>query len=205
MGKNKLQKTLNELTLEGKLIKDSKPSVGGGGLETLYMLPRQRYLVQVDAGRIIGATEHLKALLLRMPTVDEIAVEAGIPPQEATDLVYKLVDQTDWYNPTLKLIEEARVRLGEALVCAARIRDKHVAEDGTSEVFNYEKDAVIVEEANRFLKEHTLLLPKLSSDGEAVTKWPSEALQFLGENYVPIERPCPFFAAIDRGTGRRIF
>ena len=208
MSEKKLDKTLKELTVEGKLIKNSKALESRGGWETLYMLPGHRYLLEVDAGRVIGAIERLKPLLLRMPTKDELAVEIGITPVEAENLVYKLASQTGWYNPTSKLIADARFRLGEALVCAARMRDGYVTENGKSEDFNYEQeaeDANIVEDAKRFLNKNLPLLPILSKDGENVAGWSSEALRYLGDNYIPIDRSVPFCAAINRDTGERIF
>ena len=132
------------------------------------MLPGHEYLLDVDAARIIAAIERLKPVLLRMPTTDEIAVEAGITPQEADKRAYKLATQTGWFKPAPKLIRDARVRLGEALVCAARIRDKYVAEDGKSETFDYDDDLGVVEEAKRLLRDKPQLLPKLSDDGDEV-------------------------------------
>jgi hypothetical protein len=205
MSKNKLQKTLNALTLELKIIKSPRFPDSGGRCESWYTLPGQRYLLEVDAGKIIEAIERLKPLLLRMPSVDEIAVEVGITPSEAESLAFKFAAQKGWYNPTRKLIEDARVRLGEALVCAARIRDNQVDMNSNSKSFDYEEDARIVEEAKRFLKEYPKLLPTLSKDGEKVIEWPSEALRYLRDNYIPKDRPIPFFAAINRGTGERIF
>lgn len=208
MSKRKLQNTLNEIRDSGKAVKVSKQSEGSGRWETWYVLPGQEYLLDVDAGRIIGAIERLKPLLLRMPTVDELAVETGITPVEARKLVYKFATQTGWYNPTSRLIGDAKFRLGEALVCAARIREGYVAESGKSEVFDYNQgvqDVNIVEDAKRFLKEHPSLLPSLSKDGEDVTGWSSEALRYLGENYTPVRREVPFCASIDRGTGLRAF
>ena len=99
-----------------------------------------------------------------MPTVDEIAVEAGITPSEAEHLTYKLAAQTGWHNPTPEIIYATRVKLGEVLVCAARIRKKVVAEDGTSEKLDYSEDTGIVEEAKRFLKNYPQFLPKLTPD-----------------------------------------
>jgi hypothetical protein len=203
---NKLQRTLNALALEHKIIKCPRFPDSGGRCESWYTLPGQRYLLDVDAGKIIGAIERLKPLLFRMPTVDEIAVEVGITPAEAESLAYKLTGETGWYNPKGKLIEDARVRLGEVLVCAARIRDGLVAETGKSEVFDYEQedeDAITVQDANRFLKEHPSLLPSLSKDGENITKWPSVALRYLGDNYSPLQRARPLFVAINGGTGQR--
>jgi hypothetical protein len=193
MSKRKLQKTLNELTDESKLVKEPMHNDGSGVYETWYMLPEHRYLLEVKAGQIIGAIERLKLLLLRMPTVDETAVEAGITPQEAVHLVYKLAAQTGWFNPTPELIHNARRQLGEVLVCAARIRQKFVTDYGKSEKFDYDEDAEIVEEAKRFLSDYPRLLPKLTVDGEKVIVWSQEALRFLGDNYVPEDRNNTIF------------
>lgn len=198
MSQKKLQKTLNELEDGGKVIGLSKRVEGRRNWTTWYVLPGQEYLLDVDAGRIIGAIDRLKAVLLRMPTVDEIAVEAGVVPGEAEKLAYKLATQTGWFNPKPELIRDARVKLGEALVCAARIRDKKVGEEGKSEAFDYDEDAVIVEEAKRFLRDYAGLLPKLTPDGEGVVSWSSEALKFLGEDYKPVERAIPFGAVVNR-------
>ncbi len=199
MSKKKLQKTLNELTVEGKLFKASRNAEGGGSWETWYMLPNHRYLLEVDVGRIIGAIERMKLLLMRMPTVDEIAVEAGIVPSEAEHLVYKLASQTGWFNPTPEIIGKARARLGEVLVCAARIRQKRVAEDGKSEEFDYDEDAGIVEEAKRFLNDHPQLLPNLTEDGENVIVWSQEALRLLGDDYVPEGRDRSYVGVVSTG------
>ena len=112
-----------------------------------------------------------------MPTIVELAVEVGITPAEAENLAYKLASKTVWYNPSEKLIENSKAKLGEVWVCAARIRDKQVDENGSSKSFDYEEDARIVEEANRFLKDHPKLLPTLSNDGENVIEWSSESLR----------------------------
>ncbi|MCW4046133.1 MAG: hypothetical protein NWE99_01020 [Candidatus Bathyarchaeota archaeon] len=192
MSQKKLQKTLNELESAGKAVSVSKRIEGRKNWTTWYMLPGQEYLFDVDAARIIAAVERLKQVLLRMPTVDEIAVEAGITPTEAEQLAYKLATQTGWFNPAPELIRDARVKLGEALVCAARIRDKHVTEDGKSESFDYNDDAEIVKEAKRFLKDYPQLLPKLADDGDEVVSWSQEALRFLGENYTPESRNRPY-------------
>jgi hypothetical protein len=208
MSEKKLDKTLKELTAERKIVKDSRKPESRGGWETWYMLPGHRYLLEVDAARIIGAIERLKPLLLRTPTVDEIAREVGITPKEAEQIVYKLASETGWYNPTQQLIENARVRLGEALVCAARIRDRHVNENGESERFDYKSepgDVNILENAKRFLKEKPTLLPSLSKDGEQVVSWSLDAMRLLGDNYVATDRTAPFGAVINRGTGERIF
>jgi hypothetical protein len=204
MSERKLQKTLNELEDDKKIVKVPKYGEGCVGLETWYMLPGHRLSFEVDDSRIATAIEHLKPILLRQPTIDELAVEVGITPAEAEILAYKLASQTGWYNPSKKIIEDSRIKLGEVLICAARIRDKQLDLDGKSESFDYEEDAHIVEEANRFLKDHLKLLPTLSNDGENVIEWPSETLRYLGDNYIPKDRPIQFVIAINRGTGERI-
>lgn len=197
MSDSKFQRTLNELRAEGKLFEDSKITASGRW-EAWYMLPNHRYLLEVNDGRIVGAIERLKPLLLRMPTVDDIAIEIGIPPSETEPIVYKLASQTGWYNPTPEIILKTRIRLGETLVCAARIKQKLVSEDGKSEKFDYNEDAGIVEDAKRFLKNHPQLLPTLTADGEKVDAWNQEALRFLGDNYVPQDRSKPFLAVVPR-------
>jgi hypothetical protein len=116
-----------------------------------------------------------------------------------------LASKTGWYTPSEKLIENSKVKLGEVLVCAARIRDKQVDTNGGSKSFYYEEDTRVVEEAQRFLKDNPKLLPNLSKDGEKVIEWPSESLRYLGDNYIPKDRPIQFVIAINRGTGEEIF
>ena len=204
MSEKKLDKTLKELADEGKIVKKSRAPESRGGWETWYMLPKHCHLFDADASKFVTGVKRLKSLLLRVPTTDELAVEVGITPAEAENLAYKLASKTGWYNPSEKLIENAKVKLGEVLICAARIRDQLVEMNGSSKSFDYEEDAHIVEEAKRFLKDHPKLIPTLSKDGENVIQWSSEALRYLGDNYIPKDRPIQFVVAINRGTGERI-
>ncbi len=71
---------------------------------------------------------------------------------------------------------------GRSTVCAARIRDRHVDENGKSKDFIYEQDLEddnILKEAKRFLKDYPSLLPELSKDGDEVVEWPSNTLRLL--------------------------
>jgi hypothetical protein len=201
-----LQKTLNRLTAENKIIKKPKQPEGGR-LETWYMLPKHELPFEVDDSRIETAIERLKPLLFRVPTIDELAIEVGISPAEAQTLTYKLAPKTGWYNPSDNLIENSKVTLGEVLVCAARIRDKHVELDGSSKSFDYQDDPHIVEEAKRFLNDYPKLPPSLSEDGEKVKVkgWSSEALRYLGDGYyIPKDRSFQFVIALNGATGKRI-
>ena len=191
MSQKKLQKTLNTLEKAEKIKGVSKRAEGSRMWITWYTIPEQEHILNVDNARMMTAIERLKSILFRPPTVDEIAVETGFTPTEAEKLAYKLASQSGWFNPTPELISAAKVKLGEVLICAARIDIKKVTETGMSKFFDYTKeveDAGIVEVANRFLKKHPNLLPKMNQDGEKVVAWPTEALRFLGEEYKPKDR-----------------
>jgi hypothetical protein len=120
MSKRKLQKTLNSLEETGKIKRVYKNI--GGRQTAWYLLSEHEYLLNVDDGRMLSAIERLEKVLFRPPTIDELAVETGITPAEAEKLAYKLAKQTGWFKPTPELIGYAREKLGEVLVCAARIK-----------------------------------------------------------------------------------
>ena len=146
---------------------------------------------------VVKAVQKWKDVAFRYPTIMEIANETGIKPEDAEFLAYKTKGKTDWFRPNQGVIETARKKLGEALVCAARIRDGKVRKDGKSEDFDYDDELEIVEEAKRFLKQHPEMLPKLSEDGEYVS-WPSEALKYLGKIYKPKDRSIPHVWVVPR-------
>lgn len=192
MSQKKAQKTINELENARKIKAVSKRIEGSRRWTTWYVLPGQEYLLETDAGRVIAAIERLKVILMRPPTVDEIAVETGITPDGAEKLAYKLAAQTGWFNPKPELIRDSREKLGEVLVCAARMRDGKVGEDGKSKDFDYESDVEIVAEAKRFMKMHPDLLPKLTGNGDDVVSWSLEALKYLEKVYKPKDRMMPY-------------
>jgi hypothetical protein len=195
MSEKKLDKTLKELADDGKLIKDSKAPESRGGWETWYMLPGDKYLLDIDAERITLTVERLKSLLLCMPTEDDVALELGIIPAEAEKLLYKYATLIGWYHPTSTELGDAWYLLGESLVCAARIRDGHITDNGKSDTFEYDieyaLDANILKTAKRFLTEHQDLLPNLSKDGRDVASWPAQTLRYLGGDYQPSKSHLP--------------
>ena len=134
-----------------------------------------------------------KSLGFRYPTVEEIADETGMVPEEAKILAYKTRNETGWFMPNEGIIERARERLGEILVCAARIRDLGLSK--LKENFSYEEDMEIMEKADAFLKKHPEMLPKLSENGMQVIVWPPEALKYLGKDYQPKDRRSPSLRA----------
>jgi len=142
---------------------------------------------------VVEAVKHWKSLAFRYPTVEEIANETGIVPEEAKILAYKTKKETGWSMPNEGVIESAREKLGEILVCAARIRDLGLSK--LKENFSYEEDVEIMEKADAFLKKRPELLPKLSENGMQVIVWPPEALKYLGKDYRPKDRCSPSLRA----------
>jgi hypothetical protein len=198
MSRRKVQNVLNELESGGKVKVVSQRIEGTRRFTTWFALPSQQYLLSVDAGRVVAAIERLREVLLRPPTVEEIAIETGITPSSAEKWAYELAEQTGWFYPRPGLIKDAAERLGEVLVCAARIRDDVISD------FDYESDPEIVREAEHFLKKHPELSPKLSEDGVDVVSWPSETLKNLGKWYKPKERIQPTFLVIPKKPTRNV-
>ena len=160
MSTRKLQGTLNSLEDAGK-IKRVYRSIDDRQT-TWYVLPEQEYLLNVDEGRMLSAMERLKKFLFRPATVDELAVETGVTPAVAEKLAYKLAAQAGWFNPSPELIAHAREKLGEVLVCAARIKQNVFSDADLNHI--YSNDLEIMVEAKRFLKEHPKMIPRLKPD-----------------------------------------
>jgi len=123
----------------------------------------------------------------------EIADEVNLSTEDAEAFARKTKDKTGWVTPNEGVKENASMMLGEALVCAARIRDIGLAK--LKENFDYDEDPEIIEKADFFLKQHPEMLPKLTEDEESIS-WPLEALKYLGKNYKPKNRHMPFIAVI---------
>lgn len=192
MSKRKLQGTLNSLEDAGK-IKKVYRSIDDRQT-TWYVLPEQEYLLNVDEGRMLSAMDRLKKFLFRPATVDELAVETGVTPAVAEKLAYKLAVQAGWFNPSPELIAHAREKLGEVLVCAARIKQNVFSDADLNHI--YRNDLEIIDEAKRFLNEHPEMIPSLKPDEYFhpvawCLSWPDEALKYLGSPHKPKTRPIP--------------
>lgn len=146
---------------------------------------RYAFIDYVDGQeQVIKAVSQWRRVAYRYPTVDEAAAEVGMIPEETKRLVYGTKAKTGCFPPTSEMVEEAREKLGEALVCAARMKEGKPS--NWAEM--YSDDSEIVREGERFLKEHPGMLPKLSEDGMQVASWPTEALRYLGGDYQPKDR-----------------
>jgi hypothetical protein len=137
-----------------------------------------------------------KEVALRDPTPAKIANETSLSLQEAETLTRKMHEKTGWSMPNQAIIENAAERLGEVLVCAARIRD--VGLQKMRENFDYDNEPDIVEAANVFLGKHRELLPKLVDDENEIA-WAPEALKCLGRDYKPKNRIIPHVYVVPRG------
>jgi hypothetical protein len=192
MSKRKMQKTLDSLK-QAERIKRVYRSIEGRQT-TWYVLPDHEYLLNVDEGRMLSVMDRLKKLLFRPATVDELAVETGVAPAVAEKLAYKLAAQAGWFNPSPELIAHAREKLGEILVCAARIKQNVFSDADLNQV--YRDDPEIMVEAKRFLREHPEMVPTLQPDQHLhpvawCLSWPDEALKYLGSSHKPKPRLIP--------------
>ncbi|MBE0512823.1 winged helix-turn-helix transcriptional regulator [Candidatus Bathyarchaeota archaeon] len=155
---------------------------------------RYAFIDYVDGQeQVIEAVCRWRRVAYRHPTVDEVAAEVGMIPEETERLVYGTKAKTGWFPPTPEMVEEAREKLGEALVCAARMKEGKPSNWAET----YSDDPETMREGERFLNEHPTMLPKLSKDGMRVASWPTEASRYLGGDYQPKDR--------SRGTLRRAY
>jgi DNA-binding transcriptional ArsR family regulator len=144
---------------------------------------RYAFITYLDGEEaVIRVIEKWKNVAFRYPTSEEIANEVGIPLQDAETLARKTKAKTAWSMPNQAILSSSTEKLGEILVCAARVRD------GKLSSFDYEQDSEIIEEAKIYLKKHTKMLPKLDGNGQRVISWSSTALKYLGRIYKPKDR-----------------
>jgi len=132
---------------------------------------------------------------LRDPTPAEIANETSLSLQEAETLTRKMHEKTGWLMPNEAIVENAAERLGEVLVCVARICDMGLQK--MRENFDYDSEPDIVEAANVFLEKHRELLPKLVDDEDGMA-WAPEALECLGRDCKPKDRIIPHVYVVPR-------
>jgi hypothetical protein len=142
---------------------------------------------------VIKAVGWWHSVAYRYPAVDEVAADVGMVPEKTTRLVYGTKAETGWFPPTPEIVEDAREKLGEALVCAARMKEGKPS--NWREM--YSGDPETAREKERFLKEHPEMLPKLSENGMQVASWPTQASKYLGKDHQPKDR--------SRGTIRRAY
>lgn len=148
----------------------------------------------VNAEKAVMETiQQWKKIAFRDPTPTEISDETGLSPAKAETLARKTKSKTGWAIPNDAVKQSAGEKLGGVLICAVRKRN------GTLSNFDYDKypdDPEILEEAERFLKEHPEMLPKLTDDEEHLS-WPQEALKYLPITYKPRDRHVATFFVVN--------
>lgn len=95
---------------------------------------------------IADVVNRWKRLGFRYPTVEEIADEAGIVPEDVQIPVYKTKKETGWFTPNEGIIDSAGEKLGEALVYAARVKEGKPSNLAKM----YSDDSETVKEENAF-------------------------------------------------------
>jgi len=183
-----LSRTLKDLEINGFIKREvdssKRPAIAW------YMLAEF-----AEEVKVAETVKRLWQILFRPPTPKEIAVETGITPEVAEKLAYKTAKKTGWFHPSHELINERTGKLGEVLVCAARMRDGKP--DDWHELYKDEDGPQIKKEAERFLKKFPNILPQLTEDGEKVW-WPPEAIKRLGKEYEPKDRSSPKLWVVPR-------
>jgi len=116
---------------------------------------RYAFIDYVDGQEeVIKAVGRWQGVAYWYPTVDEVAADVGMVPEETKRLVYGTKAKTGWFPPTPEMVEEAREKLGEALVCAARMKEGKPSNWAET----YSDDPETVREGERFLNEHSEML-----------------------------------------------
>jgi len=139
---------------------------------------------------VVQAVKRWKNVAFRYPYPQEIADETGLSLEEAERLARKTRDRTGWTMPNKAIKQYASEKLGEVLVCAARLMHERFSDRKDLE-YMYRDDPETMAEAECFRKEHPEMLPKLESNGIEVASWPLVALKYLGKRYKPKHRHTP--------------
>lgn len=158
---------------------------------------RYSFITHVDGEEVVEEViEKWRSIGFRYPTYSEVAAEAGIPLDDVKVIVHKTKIKTGWFFPNEAIIKSATKKLGEVLVCAARIRDLGLSR--LNENYSYSEDSEIVELGKSYLKGHPEMLPRLTEEGGSVASWPFETLRYLAENYEPKDRNEPTVSVVRR-------
>ena len=152
MSQKKLQNVLNEMEDEKKLICIPRRDGESKKWSSWYALAKHKHLLDVESGTTTEAIKKLKLELLRVPTVEEIARELCIVPEEAVKLAYRYGRDLGWHPPSEEEIQEAEEKRGRIITLASLMKEKPdspIVKDATPED---------VESAKYLLKNHPELI-----------------------------------------------
>jgi len=122
MSKKKLQKTLNELEDEGRVINVPKRIGQTHKWTSCYASREHRHLLEVDLGRVIRTVKHLRLELCRNPDVEEVAAKVGAEPENIQKLLFIHAPKLRWKPPTPEDKDEAKKASQKVLELAAEIK-----------------------------------------------------------------------------------
>jgi len=133
MSKKKFQNTLNDLEDEGRIINIPKRIEKTHKRTSFYALPKHRYLLEVELGKIVKALEYLRLEICRNPKVEEVAAKIGEDPESVRKLLFKHASELKWKPPTPEEIDEAKESRKKVWELAAQIKYSWDAEISLSE------------------------------------------------------------------------
>lgn len=122
MSQKKLQKTLNELEDEERIICVPRRIGGTRKWTSIYALPKHRYLLEVELGLVAKAVEFLRLELCRNPDVEEVAAKICEDPDSVRKLLFRHAVDFKWEPPTLDEKDEAKKLRKKARRLAAWIK-----------------------------------------------------------------------------------
>jgi len=134
MSKKKLQRTLNELEDEGRIICIPKRTEKTHKWTSCYALPKHRYLLEVELGEVAKALKYLRLELCRNPRVEEVAARIGEDPENVRKLLFKHATELKWKPPTPEGTDQAKESRKKARELAAQIKYSWDTEISLSEI-----------------------------------------------------------------------
>jgi len=157
MSQKKLQKTLNKLEDENKIVCIPRRSGKNKKWLSWYALQKHKHLLSFEERIVVETIKELRNMLLRFPTIDEIACKLGITPEDAIKLAYKYAPETGWHPPSPEEISNSAKKLKEILKIAAYL--KH----NPNSQYVKSKNPEMVKYAKLFLIKYPKLIPKVEN------------------------------------------
>lgn len=154
MSKKKLQKTLNELEDEGRIICHPRRFDKSHKWTSVYALPKYRHLLELDYGRVVRVVKYLRLRLCRNPDVEEVAVKIEEDPENVRKTLFKHASELKWSPPTKKEKEETRKLQNRAREVAAVVKYRKEDDYGLEEKISKSDISREVLESAQFLLEH---------------------------------------------------
>jgi hypothetical protein len=135
MSEKKLQKTLNELEDEEKIICRAKRIGDSHKWTSVYALPKHRHMLEVDYSRVTRAIKELRLELCRDPDVEEVAAKIGEDLENIRKILFEHAPELQWRPPTSGEKEEAIKLYKKAREIASLIKfsqEKYISESEAS-------------------------------------------------------------------------